>query len=532
MNSKFFAHFYKKLNYHLLKNIFLNKIFQNYNLLFLFIFMAFSSEVFASKTNKTNNKKIVLKKNNKANKINNKLTKIHEEEDDDDDKFFDYESLYKNSLSETNIEQELPKKETEQSEFLSDFGIIKNTVEEKKTIKKYESEDDEIFLSKEIFDEKNKIKLRKSATLEKSEPFEKYKISNRVVSDLSLTRNYGNRLHNFYDTAGVVRYFSSIQLNRNFEFYGLFRFARIDNDNDLNRRNSNPHGGGSRTFENMGITLSELSLKYTQKNTSLIAGKFTANFGTAWRWNKGIMIHSLASDYALSDKLGLALITKYGDTKKTGLYNFSLSFFTNDRKNFDNALFHRRESDKKSDAIAGDTRSLSSYSFATDVNFVFSEREKLNYHIGFSKLAINKEWAFNNNITDLKKQQGLVFGMNYEFPINQDFGGETILEHAKIKNINGVLNTMNSYLTTNFILKYQNKYSLLLGNSTNKNHLTSELRSKSTISEVNLGYEFSKNKYFDKLTTQIGYYQNIRKIDLANQKNKSIAILVRYFKNF
>jgi len=527
MNAQIFAH----IKYYLFPNIILNKIFNNYNLFFFFVFIIFSSDVYATKINKASNKSNVVKKINKAKKINNKISKIEENEDDDDN-FFDYESLYKNSLKESEVLQELSKKETEQSEFLSDFGIIKNTVEEKKTIKKYESEDDEIFLNKEIFDEKNKIKLRKSAIVEKSEPEEKFKISNRVVSDLSLTRNYGNRQHNFYDTSGVVRYFSSIQLNRNFEFYGLFRFARIDNRDDQNRRNTNRNGGGDRTFENMGITLSELSIKYTQKNTSLIAGKFTANFGTAWRWNKGIMIHSIASDYALSDKLGLAIITKYGNTKKTGLYNFSLSLFTNDRKNFDNAVFHRRDSNKKSDAVAGDTRNLNSYSFTTDVNFVFSEREKLNYHVGFSKLAINKERAFNNNIKDLKKQQGIVFGMNYEFPINNDFGGETILEHAKIKNINGVLNTMNSYLTTNFILKYQNKYSLLLGNSTNKNNLISNIKSKSTITEINLGYEFSKNKYFDKLTTQIGYYHNIEKNNLIDQKNKSIALLVRYFKNF
>jgi hypothetical protein len=91
---------------------------------------------------------------------------------------------------------------------------------------------------------------------------------------------------------------------------------------------------------------------------------------------------------------------------------------------------------------------------------------------------------------------------------------------------------MNSYLTTNFILKYQNKYSLLLGNSRNNNNLISNIKSKSTITEINLGYEFSKNKYYDKLTTQIGYYHNIERSNLIDQKNKSIALLVRYFKNF
>jgi hypothetical protein len=122
--------------------------------------------------------------------------------------------------------------------------------------------------------------------------------------------------------------------------------------------------------------------------------------------------------------------------------------------------------------------------------------------------------------------------MNYEFPVNRDFSGETIIEHAKIKNINGISNSSRGYLTTNFSVKYLNKYSFLIGKSSNKNHTNSTLQLKSNMSEINIGYEFSKNKYFDKLTSQIGYYQIIEDINNRNRKNKSMAILLRYFKNF
>lgn len=517
------------------RNLIKNKV-QNIIKYFLFIFILFNTDSFAS-----NSKKVKIPVSSKESSDNNikskKLKKndiklTHEiEEDKDQDDFFDYEELYRNSINQPEISSPEPKDNNKPQEFLSDFGIIKNTVEETKTFKKYESEDEEIFLNKDIFDAKNKIKLRKSIVSEAPPEFERFKISHRIVSDLGFSKNFGNPQNNFYDTTAVVRYFSAIQLNRDLELYGLFRFARIDNQNDIDKRLRSPNGGGSRTFENMGITISELSLKYTRKNSSLIAGKFTANFGTAWRWNKGIMIHSLASDYALTDKLGFAFITKYGDAKKIGLYNFSLSFFTNDRKNFDNGLFHRRDSHSKSQAIAGDTRKLNSYSFTTDVNFVFSEREKLNYHVGYSKLSVNKNWI-DKNILIVKKQQGMVFGMNYEFPVNRDFSGEAIIEHAKIKNINGISNSSRDYLTTNFSVKYLNKYSFLIGKSSNKNHTNSTLQLKSNMSEINIGYEFSKNKYFDKLTSQIGYYQIIEDINNRNRKNKSMAILLRYFKNF
>ena len=66
----------------------------------------------------------------------------------------------------------------------------------------------------------------------------------------------------------------------------------------------------------------------------------------------------------------------------------------------------------------------------------------------------------------------------------------------------------------------------------NKNKFSPSEGSKTNISEINFGYEFSKNKFFDRLTTQIGYYQSIRKSADLNTKNKSLAILIRYYKNF
>lgn|GEM_PF-852644 len=494
----------------------------------------FKSKVVKNKTN-LKSRKIAQKtvpKSLPANLVKTPDDDLNDDDEDSDN--FDYESLYKNN--QNNIENIINESENSSknnpiSNEFSDFGIIKDTVEEKKVIKKYDSEEDEIFLNKDIFDEKNKTILRKSGVQQPTPEEKNFKISNRIVSDLSLTDNYGNSRNKFFDTNGVVRYFTSIQLKKDFEFYGLFRLSRFDNDFDIAKRQQSSNGGGSRIFENMGIGISELSLKYSKNNSSLIVGKFTANFGTAWRWNKAIAVHNIPQNYALTEKLGITAITKYGNIKKSGLYNFSLSFFTNDRKNFDNSLFHRRQSASKSQALAGDTRSLASYALATDISFDFSEKEKLRYHIGYSKLAVNKRASsLPSNI--IKKQQGIVFGMNYEFPISHDFSGEAILEHADIKNPDGDTRVLNNYLTTNFILKYSNKYSLMIGNSRNKNKNISLNSSRRNISEINIGYEFTKNKYFDKLTTQLGYHHRTEKNADQNTNNKALSILIRYYKNF
>ena len=418
---------------------------------------------------------------------------------------------------------------------LGDFGVIKDVVGEEKVIKKKpDSDDDFIFLDKDIFNEKTKNRLRKIVTQIPKIEVKKLNITNRIIGDLSTTNNFKstNARNEFRDITGVIRYYSTIQLNQNFEIYGLARLARFDNDRDVARRQNNNKSGNDRTFENLGINLSELTIKYSKDNSSLIAGKFTTNFGTAWRWNKGIFIHSVAQNYALSEKLGFTGITKYGDLKKTGIYNFSLSLFTNDRKNFDNSLFHRRESASKSQAVAGDTRSLSSITLATDINFEFREKEKLSYHIAYSKLGINK----NATLIDpnkIKKQTGIVFGINYKIPLKENFDLETILEYANIKNIDGNSDISNRYFTSNLILKYHSNYTFMIGNSNNKNKHRSSFGSSTNISEINIGYEFNKNKFFDKLTTQIGFYQILNKnIENSANKNQAYALLVRYYKNF
>ena len=73
----------------------------------------------------------------------------------------------------------------------------------------------------------------------------------------------------------------------------------------------------------------------------------------------------------------------------------------------------------------------------------------------------------------------------------------------------------------------------MIGNSNNKNKNRSGSGNAINVSEINIGYEFDKNRFFDKLTTQIGYYQTLNKniVNVGN-KNKSIGLLVRYYKNF
>ena len=72
----------------------------------------------------------------------------------------------------------------------------------------------------------------------------------------------------------------------------------------------------------------------------------------------------------------------------------------------------------------------------------------------------------------------------------------------------------------------------MIGNSNNKNKNRLGAGESLNISEFNLGYEFNKNAVFDKLTTQIGYYQTLTKTMNTTNKDKAFALLIRYYKNF
>lgn len=528
----------------------------NYQFLIIILFFnlspnflnnAYSADLKRQK--KIHNKSQIKDKINSYNKLNQAKKELKNDEidyfnEDDllenimeiDEWFEGDDDLESNKDDSLKIKEESPKINDQQNQTrlqdinISDFGVLRVVIENKNAQKKYDTDESQIFLNPQIFDVKENEKIKNLETPEKPNQKSVFSINHRLVNDLSFANNFSNPRNNFQDTTGVVRFSTNLEY-KNFKLFSILRFARIDNNRDIERRLNDPAGGGSRSFDNFGATLPELNLKYSLGNNSIIAGKFTSNFGTAWRWNQGVFIHNIASNYGLFEKLGFAFVSKYGDIKKTGLYNFSFSTFTNDRKNFDNSVFHRREGDGKSKAIAGDTRSLKSYTLATDINFEFAENERLSYHLAYANLAINKEMSPIKN-AKIKNQNGYVFGVNYIFPIIKKLNAETLIEYTRISNINGNTDISNKFLTTNLIFKYNKKYSLMFGNSKNKikNKLIS--RSYDNSNEINFGYEFDKTKFYDKITAQIVYHQLTIKSPNQNQTNKSWAILLRYIKNF
>jgi hypothetical protein len=358
------------------------------------------------------------------------------------------------------------------------------------------------------------------------------RISGKLISDIDLNHYYDatDKKDEYNDANLISRFNSKIKINKNIFVNSNFLLTRMESAKEDDKRNASQNAG-DRSFENLGIVTRELAISYSDKKKALIAGKFNPNFGTAWRWGRGIWARDLAQNYRQLEKLGIGAIYKLGDKEKTGRYNFGFSAFTNDRKNLDNSLINDRDSDGKDDQKAGNKKSLQSYIASLDVNFDFKNGEELSYHFAYQNLAFNKNV---NNISGAKinNQKGFVFGSNYRYPINNKIILDGLLEYTDLKNLDGNPNISEKYFNANIVAEIYHNWNITLANSNRKNIKAHENSFNQNLSEISFGYKFNKNRFFDQLLFQAGYKKLRNDYKTSFDEINSLGILVRYIKSF
>lgn len=350
------------------------------------------------------------------------------------------------------------------------------------------------------------------------------KITNRLIAETQFDNNYKdtNKQNEYKDLSGKIRFYSNLHLNKNIRISSFIAANRLDNSGTV-------LNGSNRYFENTGAYFQELNLNTNHENYSLVAGKFNPTFGTAWRWDRGLWSYNLASNYKQTEKLGFGGVYRLGNAQKTGQYNFSLSAFTNDRKNLDNSIFTNRDSAHKSEGRPGDTRSLSSYNLGLNINFDFGAQEKLSYNFSYLNLAVNKR---NNPAVRADDQKGFVAGMNYQYPWKENIAFDFLLEYTGMRNVDGNSDISEKYLTGNLITKFYKNWNLLIGNSSRKQTTLFQSGTSQNLSEISFGYDFNKTKFFDRLTIQTGVKHLYTNNQISPETQNSLGMLVRYYKYF
>ncbi len=386
--------------------------------------------------------------------------------------------------------------------------------------------------SQKIFD----AKTSKSATIANDKTKEKDEkeskvfkpfLSGRVVYDIFMNDEYQStdRRNEFLDTRSRGRIFANYNLSEKLALNSYARFERMSQASEDARRNASANGGGDRSFENEGAFFEELNFSYKDEKNIFIAGKFNLNFGLAWRWNRGIWLADIASNYKQREKLGVSGIYRFGDSKKNGRYEFSYAAFTNDRKNLDNSIITKRDSPSKSQGQAGDSRSLNSYALALDVGFDFSEKEKLAYHFSYLNLAVNKRASALAGLS-IRDQNSSVYGMSYRRPIGEKLILDGIVEYVATHNVGGNSAVNEHFITSNLMTKIDS-WNITTGYSRQNN--TTFARN---VSEISCGYEFKKQPIFDHLLIQFGYKNQREHYSTGTETRNSLGALMRFQKNF
>lgn len=367
----------------------------------------------------------------------------------------------------------------------------------------------------------------------KNEESSKINLTNHLTYDVSLNDEYQstNRKDEFKDTRSKARLNSTFVFAKNLSLNGGFRFSRSNQASENSRRDALPKGGGDRTFENEGLFVEELNFVYDGKKHAFVFGKFNLNFGTAWRFNRGIWTYNIAENYRQREKLGINGIYRVGNAKTVGNYEFSYAIFTNDRKNLDNSTITKRDSAHKYDAVPGDTRSLQSYIGSVDIDFDFLEKEKLSYHFSFMNLAVNNR-ASQVSPSKIADQKAWVAGMNYKYPLNKNLLLDGILEYADIKNFNGNSDAKQNYLTGNVIAKIYNNWNITLGYARERQSVIANDGYNKNLTEISAGYTFRNSNFFDKFLFQMGYKNQRDNYKTSIESRNSLGFLVRYQKEF
>ncbi len=348
----------------------------------------------------------------------------------------------------------------------------------------------------------------------------KIKFSNNLVLDANFDDNYQATVptQEFKNSSVNARLYSSLNFTENFFLKSYL---------ELRPQGRNLPDGGDHTFENEGINVRELAFGYDNKKIAIIAGKFNLNYGTAWKWNRGIWIRDIAQNYRQQEKIGFSGIYHAGNSKKVGEYNFGLSIFKNDRKYLDNAIFNKRDSAAKGE-LAGDALSFQT---SLDVNFNFSEKEKLSYHFSYLNMGVNSRATLVDK-NKIENQKGFVAGMNYKLPLSNNFLLDSLLEYNHTKNLNGNSDVTENYFVGNVIARIYDAWNLTLGYGQRQNIQVVQYGFDENLSEISMGYEFKKNKIFDKLLLQIGYKNQRINYKTSLETYNSVGLLVRYIKDF
>ncbi|MFT6076926.1 MAG: hypothetical protein ACJA02_000370 [Myxococcota bacterium] len=259
-----------------------------------------------------------------------------------------------------------------------------------------------------------------------------------------------------------------------------------------------------------GLVINELKGQYVNKDARFFFGKFNPAFGSAFEKEKriGVFTTDFTQDYKLEGKLGAGFTALLTNTEITA------DVFFNDTTALSNSAIRHRGSEKRSDGLAGNTSSPTSYSVAVEGQDLFGVRD-LFYNVGYRHLQVDE-------ILGRDDETGFVGGLEYLLPLGPSTSLIPFIEVASINNFTGQEGRDILYSTIALMAKYSS-WSASISSVTRDIDIKNSKGITDRQLQYSLGYKFTNNLAVD-----------LSHMSLKEDGNKATVIgaVVSYVYNF
>lgn len=234
-------------------------------------------------------------------------------------------------------------------------------------------------------------------------------------------------------------------------------------------------------FSEAGILIEQLKVHFQNEDMEFSAGKFDPTFGTAHNKAKriGVFTSQFTEDYNLREKIGANLTALLENSKIT------ISSFFNDTTDLSKSSFNDRGRAQRSDNIAGNTGTLSSYAISMEGHNPFGIKN-WNYNFGYRNLSVD-------NAVDRDSEKGYVVGSEYLYKASNDTYLIPFIEIVKINNFTGESGKDALYTTIAGILRYSSWTASISSLKRDINSTNNKSSSNGRQIQVSAGYKFTNN---------------------------------------
>lgn len=279
----------------------------------------------------------------------------------------------------------------------------------------------------------------------------------------------------------------SLNVNKNWSVKTGLRIYPIVSNNSANPERSRTILGENRgvNFDDEGIIIEELKAQFENEDMKFSAGKYDATFATMYRKSKriGVFNTDFTEDYELRERIGANITALLEDSEIT------VNGFFNDTTGLSESAINDRGRAKRSDGLAGNTNTLSSYSVTMEGQRLFNV-ENLFYNIGYRSLGVDGG-------VGRARETGQTVSVEYLMKVGNHTSLTPLIELVRLNNFTGERGRDTTYSNMALIGKYSSWTASV--SSVVRNNKHSQLVRNGTDHQIQVtaGYKFANNVSLD-----------------------------------